>query len=219
MCVDVQVLQVAAGELLVSNDLDLAISLLADLNGITKIAGTALDFDAVMKELLEGLDVEDLVVDGLRTVDDELYSPISNLSLLDSTIPSTQLANSRRHFALHLWIGEVRHKLTFFVTFWFFLTPLGPVPGRFCIEYLSLLFYTGSEVADSATGIAAHPSGQQSGVHTVEGMLRDGWCAKKWISCAGRVQWVWEMRDLAQCRTFWRLASILRSWWASSDAD
>lgn len=72
MYVDVQVLQVAAGELLVRNDLDLALALLADLNDIAEVTGAALDLDAVVQELLESLDVEDLVVDGLRAVDDEL---------------------------------------------------------------------------------------------------------------------------------------------------
>jgi hypothetical protein len=70
--VDVQVLQVAAGELLVRNDLDLSIALLGDGNGVAKVTSAALDLDAVVKELLERLDVEDLVVDGLRAVDDEL---------------------------------------------------------------------------------------------------------------------------------------------------
>ena len=73
---NVQVLQVAAGELLVRNDLDLAIALLADLDGITKVTGAALDLDAVVQELLESLDVEDLVVDGLRAVDDELLGDL-----------------------------------------------------------------------------------------------------------------------------------------------
>ena len=73
---NVQVLQVAAGELLVRNDLDLAIALLADLDGITKVTGAALNLDAVVQELLESLDVEDLVVDGLRAVDDELLGDL-----------------------------------------------------------------------------------------------------------------------------------------------
>jgi hypothetical protein len=74
--INVQVLQVAAGELLVRNDLDLSIALLGDGNGVAKVTGAALDLDAVVQELLESLDVEDLVVDGLRAVDDErgLYS-------------------------------------------------------------------------------------------------------------------------------------------------
>lgn len=58
------------------NDLDLAIALLADLDGITKVTGAALNLDAVVQELLESLDVEDLVVDGLRAVDDELLGDL-----------------------------------------------------------------------------------------------------------------------------------------------
>jgi len=71
-----EVLQVAARELLVRNDLDLAIALLADLDVVAKVTGAALDLDAVVKELLESLDVEDLVVDGLRAVDDELLGDL-----------------------------------------------------------------------------------------------------------------------------------------------
>jgi hypothetical protein len=69
---DIQVLQVAARELLVRNDLNLSIALLRDLNGVAEVTRAALNLDAVVKELFESLDVEDLVVDGLRAVDDEL---------------------------------------------------------------------------------------------------------------------------------------------------
>lgn len=55
-----------------SNDLDLAISLLADLDVVAEVSSAALNLDTVVEELLEGLDVEDLVVDGLGAVDDEL---------------------------------------------------------------------------------------------------------------------------------------------------
>jgi hypothetical protein len=69
-----QVLEVSAGELLVSGDLDLAIANLLDLDGVTEIANTAVHLDLVLEELLEGADVEDLVAGGLRSVDDELHS-------------------------------------------------------------------------------------------------------------------------------------------------
>lgn len=72
----IQVLQVATGELLVSDDLDLALGLLGDGDVVAEVAGAALNLDAVVKELLEGLDVEDLVVDGLRAVDDELLGDL-----------------------------------------------------------------------------------------------------------------------------------------------
>jgi hypothetical protein len=78
---DIQVLQVAAGELLVSNDLDLAIALLGDLDDLAEVTGAALDLDAVVEELLEGLDVEDLVVDGLRAVDDELRRGLASRTI------------------------------------------------------------------------------------------------------------------------------------------
>jgi hypothetical protein len=72
----VQVLEVATGELLVRNNLDLSIAGLRDLNDVAEVSGAALDLDAVVEELLEGLDVEDLVVDGLRAVDDELLGDL-----------------------------------------------------------------------------------------------------------------------------------------------
>jgi NAD-dependent oxidoreductase involved in siderophore biosynthesis len=73
MCgANVQVLEVATGELLVCDNLDLALALLGDGDGVSEVSGAALDLDAVVEELLEGLDIEDLVVHGLRAVDDEL---------------------------------------------------------------------------------------------------------------------------------------------------
>jgi hypothetical protein len=59
------------------NDLDLSITLLRDGNRIAKVTGAAFDLDTVVEELLEGLDVEDLVVDGLRAVDDELWEVLA----------------------------------------------------------------------------------------------------------------------------------------------
>lgn len=54
------------------DDLDLAIADLRDRDGVTEVADTALDLDLVVKELLEGGDVEDLVGGRLRSVDDVL---------------------------------------------------------------------------------------------------------------------------------------------------
>lgn len=68
----VQVLEIATRELVVSDNLDLALANLGDLDGLAEVADTALDLDALGKELLEGRDVEDLVAGGLRSVDDEL---------------------------------------------------------------------------------------------------------------------------------------------------
>ena len=59
------------------DDLDLALALLADDDIITEVVGAALDLDAVLEELLEGGDVEDLVASRLLSVDDELKVPVS----------------------------------------------------------------------------------------------------------------------------------------------
>lgn len=68
----VQVLEVAAGELVVGDDLDLAIAGLGDLDDLAELAGAAVDLDLLVEELLEGRDVEDLVARGLGGIDDEL---------------------------------------------------------------------------------------------------------------------------------------------------
>ena len=54
------------------NDLDLALALLRDLDGLAEVADAALNLDLLVQELLEGRDIEDLVAGGLRGVDDEL---------------------------------------------------------------------------------------------------------------------------------------------------
>jgi hypothetical protein len=76
----VQVLEVAAREIVVGNDLDLAIALLGDDDVVAEVVGAALNLDAVLEELLEGGDVEDLVVGRLRSVDDELLSLLLGLT-------------------------------------------------------------------------------------------------------------------------------------------
>ena len=55
------------------NDLNLSLTSLGDLDDITKVANAAVNLNLVLKELLEGRDVEDLVGCGLRSVDDELF--------------------------------------------------------------------------------------------------------------------------------------------------
>lgn len=54
------------------NDLDLALTLLLDNNVVTEVVGAALNLDAVLEELLEGSDVEDLVAGRLRSINDVL---------------------------------------------------------------------------------------------------------------------------------------------------
>ena len=58
------------------DNLDLALASLADLDEVAEVSGAALDLDAVVEELLKGGGVEDLVVDGLRAVDDVLLQNI-----------------------------------------------------------------------------------------------------------------------------------------------
>jgi hypothetical protein len=67
-----QVLEVATGEVLVSNDLDLAVVEVGDGDGLAEVTGAAVDLDARLEEGGEGRRVEDLVVGGLGSVDDEL---------------------------------------------------------------------------------------------------------------------------------------------------
>jgi hypothetical protein len=62
----------------VRNNLDLAITLLRDLNRVAEVANAAVDLDLVLQKLLKGGDVEDLVASGLRGVDDELV-PLASL--------------------------------------------------------------------------------------------------------------------------------------------
>lgn len=56
-----------------SDDLDLAIADLGDLDVVAEVAGTALDLDAVVQELFESREVKDLVADGLAAVDGVLF--------------------------------------------------------------------------------------------------------------------------------------------------
>ncbi|KAL2288568.1 hypothetical protein FJTKL_03930 [Diaporthe vaccinii] len=68
----ITVLEVPAGQLVVGDDLDLAVTDLGDPDGLAQVADAALDLDLLVQELLEGGDIEDLVAGGLRSVDDEL---------------------------------------------------------------------------------------------------------------------------------------------------
>lgn len=66
---NVQVLQVAARERNVGDDFDLSVSDLRDGDIVAEVVGAALDLDAVVQELLERSQVEDLITDGLAGVD------------------------------------------------------------------------------------------------------------------------------------------------------
>jgi len=56
----------------VCDNLDLALTLLGDLDNISKVSGAAVNLDAVVEELLESSHIEDLVRRRLGGVDDEL---------------------------------------------------------------------------------------------------------------------------------------------------
>ena len=70
--INVQVLEVATRQLVVGNDLDLALTLLLNNDVVAQVVGAALDLDAVLEELLEGSDIEDLVAGRLRSINDVL---------------------------------------------------------------------------------------------------------------------------------------------------
>jgi hypothetical protein len=76
-----QVLEISARELRVRNNLDLSIANLGDLDSISEVSDTAINLDLVLKELLEGGDVEDLVACRLRSIDDELWFESAQLYL------------------------------------------------------------------------------------------------------------------------------------------
>ena len=74
-CLDSQVLEVSARELVVGDNLDLALASLLDDDLVAEVANTAINLDLFLEELLEGGGVEDLVASGLLGVDDKLYRP------------------------------------------------------------------------------------------------------------------------------------------------
>ena len=62
------------------NNLDPALANLGDHDVLTEVADAALDLDAVVEELLEGRDIEDLVASRLRSVDNELLGNLLGLA-------------------------------------------------------------------------------------------------------------------------------------------
>ena len=55
-------------------DLDLSITNVLDLDLVAEVTNTVIDLDLVLKEFLEGGDVEDLVAGWLGSVDDVLFA-------------------------------------------------------------------------------------------------------------------------------------------------
>jgi hypothetical protein len=84
-----QVLKVSSRELGVCGNLNLSIAEVLDLHDIAEVPDTAINLDLVLKELLEGGDVEDLVACRLRSVDDELYFSSAPILLHNSSLNST----------------------------------------------------------------------------------------------------------------------------------
>ena len=63
------------------NNLNLPITLLADLHSVAEVAHSVVDLYLVVQELLESGDVEDLIGGGLGGIDDELFPDASVLCL------------------------------------------------------------------------------------------------------------------------------------------
>ena len=74
-----------------SNDLDLALALLRNLDGLPEVADAALNLDLLVQELLKGRDIEDLVAGRLRSVDDELCGQLVNNSKQAQSAVGTHL--------------------------------------------------------------------------------------------------------------------------------
>lgn len=88
MCQDLQILEVSARELSVCNNLNLPITNILDRNNIAQVSYPTIDLNLILKELLEGGDIEDLVGGWLRGIDDVLFP----VSLMRPTIPSLPIA-------------------------------------------------------------------------------------------------------------------------------
>ena len=55
------------------SDLNLPIAEVLDQHDIAEVSDTVINLDLVLKELLEGGDIKDLVACRLRSIDDELF--------------------------------------------------------------------------------------------------------------------------------------------------
>jgi len=69
---NLQILEVPTRKVILRNDLNLAIGHLLHHNNVAEVAGPAIDLDALLEKLFEGVDIENLVACGLRGIDDEL---------------------------------------------------------------------------------------------------------------------------------------------------
>jgi hypothetical protein len=76
------------------DDLDLAIPNLLDVDIVAEIARAAFDLDAIVQELLERAEVEDLVADGLGAVDRVLVRDLRALRRLPALRGASSLLRS-----------------------------------------------------------------------------------------------------------------------------
>lgn len=75
-----QVLEVAARQVVVRDNLNLAVARLRDNNGLAEVANTAVNLDAIDKVLFKGGNIKDLVAGGLRGIDDKLLGRLGGLA-------------------------------------------------------------------------------------------------------------------------------------------
>lgn len=131
-----QVLEVATRQLVVGNNLNLALALLLDNDIVAEVVGAALDLDGVLEELFEGRNVKDLVAGRLLSVDNELLCAEPQMSVRHVLHPHHDQMNIT---------GCDEVLLTFLVCFW-------ALPDFFCkresacctipLFLLSLLFFS-----------------------------------------------------------------------------
>jgi hypothetical protein len=72
----IQVFKITARELLVSNDFDLALTLLADDNRITQVVCATVNLDAIVQEFLKSRQIKDLVVYSLLCINSKLLGDL-----------------------------------------------------------------------------------------------------------------------------------------------
>lgn len=85
-----KVLEVALGEVLVGSDSELGIIAASNVHLVGETTSATLDLDAIVKELLKGSGIKDLVTSRAGAVNDELVG-----DLLGSLLITPNVVNSR----------------------------------------------------------------------------------------------------------------------------